>query len=202
MSDGLERDPVVAMWLEQPEEEHPVEVERFARSWAESLRDRTRSEILMSIGAAVLFLMLVGWRLMMDWGRLPKLGWVAAAAVVGWSLVSLYWFRHRIWHGSGRQRDFAAAGLEYYRAELEQRSVHLRNAWLWHGPLFLACAILVALLAGSGIAEWGRLRNVLPLVVVLAVWIGFGIRWRYREAAELQQELREIDGLAGPSQET
>src|SRR5262249_16189622 len=152
MCDGLERDPVVAMWLEQPEEEHPVEGERLARGWAESLGDRTRSEILMSMGAGGLLLLVMGGGLRVGWGGLAKLGWVAAAAVVGWSLVSLYWFRHRIWHGSGRQRDFAAAGLEYYRAELEQRSVHLRNAWLWHGPLFLACAILGALLAGSGIA--------------------------------------------------
>lgn len=192
MSEAPERDAVMAIWLEQPEEEHPVEIERFANSWAERLRDKTRSEILMSIAAAALFLLLMGWRFILDRGSLPKVGWATAASVVVWSLVSLYWFRRRIWT-SGNRQDVAAAGLEYYRTELEQRSAHLRNAWLWHGPLLLACAVPVALLSKGGIAEQERLRSALPLLVVLAVWIAFGIRRRRREAAELESEIRAID---------
>jgi hypothetical protein len=200
MPDAPERDPVVTIWLEQPEEEHPMEVERFAKSWADTLRDRTRSEILFSIGAAVLFIALMGWRWVMDGARPHKLAWFVAAAVAAWSLVSLFWFRRRIWRGNGGRRDIAAAGLEYYRTELEQRSRHLRNAWVWHGPLFLACAILAALCIGSGIGGRERLPQVLPLAAMLGAWTVFGIRRRYREAGELQQEIREIDGLAGLSQ--
>ena len=195
MSETPERDPVMAIWLEQPEEQHPVEIQRFANSWAERLHDRTRSEILMSIAAAALFLLLMAWRFIIDGGDLPKVGWAAGAAVVVWSLVSLYWFRRRIWRErSGR--DVAAAGLEYYRTELKQRSAHLKNAWLWHGPLLLACAIPVALFAGGGIIERKRLGTILPLVIVLAVWTAFGIQRRRREAAELHREILEIDGLA------
>jgi len=194
MSETPERDAVMAIWLEQPEEEHPVEIERFANSWAERLHDRTRSEILMSIAAAALFLLLMGWRFMLDRGSLPKSGWATAASVVVWSMVSLYWFRRRIWK-SGNRQDVAAAGLEYYRTELEQRLAHLRNAWLWHGPLLLACVVPAALLATGGIAEQERLRSALPLLVALALWIAFGIRRRRREAAELESEIREIDRL-------
>ena len=202
MSEAPERDAVMAIWLEQPEEEHPVGIERFANSWAERLRDRTRSEILMSIAAAALFLLLMAWRFVLDQGSLSKLGWAAGASVIVWSIVSLYWFRRRIWINARRQ-DVAAAGLEYYRTELQQRSAHLRNAWLWHGPLLLACAVPVALLVKGGIAERERLRSTLPLLVVLAVWIAFGIRRRRREAAELDSEIREIDRLeAHPSEES
>lgn len=202
MSETPECDPVMTIWLEQPEEEHPVEIQRFANSWAESLRDRTRSEILMSIAAAVLFLLLVAWRFVIDGGDLPKLGWAAGAAGVVWSLVSLYWFRRRIWRErSGR--DIAAAGLEYYRTELRQRSAHLKNAWLWHGPLLIACAIPVALFAGGGIVERKRLGTILPLVIVLAVWAAFGIRHRRLEAAQPESEIREIDRLENlPSEDS
>jgi hypothetical protein len=36
---------------------------------------------------------------------------------------------------------------------------------------------------------------VLPLVVLLAVWTGFGFRRRRRQAKELQRELDEIEPL-------
>jgi hypothetical protein len=193
MPETPERDPAVTIWLEQPGEEHPMDVERFANSWADRLRESTRAEILISIGAALFFVTLVAWRLTMDGGRAP-FPWFAAAAVAVWSVISLFWFRQRIWRGG---TDVATAGLEYYRTELERRSRHLRNAWVWHGPLLLACLIPIALLAGSGIAERERLRQVLPLVAVLAVWTAFGIWRRYREAGELQREIQEIDGLAG-----
>jgi hypothetical protein len=45
---------------------------------------------------------------------------------------------------------------------------------------------------GSTFSGYQPLRNVLPLVVLLAVWTGFGF-WRRRDQAkELQREIDEI----------
>jgi hypothetical protein len=108
-------------------------------------------------------------------------------------VISLYWFRHRIWRRNASPPDaVAAAGAEYYRKELERRRDHLRNPWLWHGPLFLACAVLVAILAAETCRGYQDLRNVLPLVVLLAVWTGYGVWRRRRQARELQQEIDEM----------
>jgi hypothetical protein len=180
-----------AIWRDQPEEELTVNLEEIVNRRAEELSSSTRSEILMSIGAALLFVGVVAWRLGPAHGGLQEVGF---AAVIAWAVISLYWFRRRIWRRNPARPDaIAATGLEYYRKELEQRRDHLRNAWIWHGPLFLACMILVAIWIGKTFPAFRRLRDVLPLVVLLAVWTGFGVTRRYRLARELQREIDEIE---------
>jgi hypothetical protein len=180
-----------AIWRDQPEEELTVNLEEIVNRRAEELSSSTRSEILMSIGAALLFVGVVAWRLGPAHGRLQEVG---LAAVIAWAVISLYWFRRRIWRRNPARPDaIAATGLEYYRKELEQRRDHLRNAWLWHGPLFLACMILIVVLTGKAFTGPERLRSVLPLVVLLAVWTAFGVTRRLRQARELQREIDEIE---------
>jgi hypothetical protein len=180
-----------AIWRDQPEEEPTVNLEEIVNRRTEELRSSTRSEILMSIGAALLFVGVVAWRLGPAHGGLQEVGF---AAVIAWAVISLYWFRRRIWRRNPARPDaIAATGLEYYRKELEQRRDHLRNAWIWHGPLLLACMVLVAIWMGKTFPAFRRLRDVLPLVVLLVVWTGFGLTRRYRLARELQREIDEIE---------
>jgi len=183
------RDPG-AIWRDQPEEEPAVNLEQIMRRRTEELYSSTRSEILMSIGAALLFVGVMAWRFAPALGPLQEVGF---AAVIVWVAVTLYRFRRRIWRRPARPDAVAATGLEYYRKELEQRRDHLRNAWLWHGPLFLACLVLIAILTGKTFPHFQRLRNVLPLVVLLAVWTGFGLARRRRQARELQREIDETE---------
>lgn len=181
-------------WRDQPEEKRPVELEQFANRRSGELYSSTRSEILSSIGAALFFVALIAWRFASVHDRLPRFGWVALIAVIGWTLISLYWFRDRIWRPSAPPRDaLAATGLEYYRNELERRFDHLRNEWLWHGPLFLACMLFVAIVIGKAFPGFDRLRNALPLFALLAVWTGLSITRRRRQANELRQELAQVN---------
>jgi hypothetical protein len=53
--------------------------------------------------------------------------------------------------------------------------------------------ILVAIMLGKTFPAFRRLRDVLPLVVLLAVWTGFGVTRRYRLARDLQREIDEIE---------
>ena len=181
-----------AIWRDQPEEELTVNLEQIVNRRTEELGSSTRSEILMSVGAALLFVGVMAWRFAPIHDRLLEAGFVA---VIAWVVISLYRFRRRIWRRNPSRPDaMAATGLEYYRQELEQRRDHLRNAWLWHGPLFLACMMLITIFTGRAFPTFRRLRDVLPLVVLLAVWTGFGLTRRYRQARELQREIDEIDG--------
>lgn len=177
-----------AIWKGQPEEVRAVNLEQILKQRTEALDASTRSEILMSLGAALLFVVVVYWRLAAYHDRLLQVG--CAAAVV-WVAISLYWFRRRIWRPA-RPDAIAAPGLEYYRRELEQRRDHLRRAWLWHGPLFLACVVLLTILTGSTFAGYQRLVNVLPLIVLLGLWTVFGFWRRRRQAMELQREIDEM----------
>jgi len=179
------------IWRDQPEEKAMVNLEQIVNRRTEELTSSTRSEILMSVGAALLFVAVMAWRFAPIHDPLLEGGF---AAVIAWVVISLYRFRRRIWRRDPSRPDaIAAPCLEYYRAQLEQRRDHLRDAWLWHGPLFLACMGLIAILMGKAFSGPERLRDVLPLIVLLAVWTGFGLIRRYRQARELQREIDEID---------
>ena len=191
MSDRTRAKDPGAIWRDQPEEETQVHLEQIVNRRTEELSSATRSEILMSLGAALLFAGVMAWRFAPAHDRLLEIGF---AAVIAWTAISLYWFRRRIWRrGPARPDAMAAPGLEYYRQQLEQRRDHLRNAWLWHGPLFLACGILIAILTGKESPVMVPLRSVLPLAVLLVAWTGFGLTRRRRRARELQREMDEID---------
>ncbi len=93
------------------------------------LHASTRSEILMSIGAALFFVAVIAWRFASDHQSFPVIG---VGVVVAWIVISLYWFRDRM--GPAPGDAMAATSRDYYRKEMERRRDHLRNAWLWHGP--------------------------------------------------------------------
>ena len=194
MSDQTGANELGAIWRDQPEERSKVDLEQILKRRTEELYSSTRSEILMSIGAALLFICVVAWRLGPADDRLEQVGF---AAILVWVVISLYWFRYRIRRRPSRPDAPAAAGLEYYRGELERRRDHLKNEWLWHGPLFLACVTLVAILTGRVFSGYQPMRNVLPLLALLAVWTGFGFWRRLRQAKELQREIDELAPLAG-----
>jgi hypothetical protein len=190
MSDQNRVNDPGAIWREQPEERRAVNLEQIVKRRTEELGSSTRSEILMSIGAALLFVGITAWRLTPYRDRLLQVGYAAAIA---WVAITVYRFRRRIWRRLAAPKDaMAATGVEYYRRELEQRRDHLRRAWLWHGPLLLACMVLTAILTGETFSGYQPLRNVLPLVALLAVWTGFGLMRRRRQAKELQREIDDI----------
>jgi hypothetical protein len=156
----------------------------------EQLYFATRSEIVMSIAAALLFAGVMAWRFAPELGGKVLLGIAAAGA---WVAISLYWFRARIWRREPPPADaLAVTGAEHYRRELECRRDHLKNEWIWHGPLFLACVTLVATLAGKTSLPFMGVRRILPLLVLLVVWTVFTIVRRRRAVAELQREIDEL----------
>jgi hypothetical protein len=182
---------LATVWKGQPDET-PFNLERLMNRRTRELDTATRAEILTGLGAALFFVAIMVWRepyLMKDPMSRPGL-----AAVVAWVLISLYWFRDRIWSEAPQRKDaLAVPGLKYYRTSIERRRDHLRNAWLWHGPLFLACAILTAMLIWKRIIAYRRLQTVLPLILLLAAWTVFGVVRRRRQANELQREIDEIE---------
>ena len=193
MSDRPENRDPGDIWRDQPAEQLPVDLQQIAHRRTEDLSSSTRWEILTSIGAAVVLIGVIAWRLRIFHEDLLEIG---IAAALAWMAISLYWFRRRIWRRDTSQREgLAATCLEYYRAELERRRAHLKNEWLWHGPLALALMMFVFVFLGRVNIAFQPLRNVLPLLVLLALWTGFGI-WRRRlQVKQLQREIDELGRL-------
>jgi hypothetical protein len=185
-----------AIWRNQPKEKLAVELEQVVTRRADAMHSSTRSEILASIGAAILLAGVVAWRFAPAYSRLLEIGF---AAVLVWVAITVAAFRNWIRQsGESASGSVAVPSLAYYRSELERRRDHLRNAWLWHGPLLLALLICAAIVTSAAFSSGARLRGVLPLVVVLVLWTASGLRRRLRQARQLQQEIREVDQLLAP----
>ncbi len=180
-----------AAWLNQPEEEIPVDIERIHRRRTWALFSTTRSEIISSIGAALFFAGMVAWRFAPERDRLVLFG---CAGVIVWAAVTVFRFRNSIRRHKPQPDALARTGLDHYRMELLRRRDHLRSAWIWHGPLLLACILSAATLTKRIVP--GRLRDTLPVFLLLAGYAVIGIKRRVRQAAELQQEIDEISGVS------
>ena len=116
---------------------------------------------------------------------------LGCAGVLLWAVATIFWFRKAI-HPPGADA-LARTGLEHYRAELLRRRDHLRSAWIWHGPLLLACFLAAAALSGR--TGPGKLWDALPLFLLLVAWVVVGINRRRRQLAELQREADEISAV-------
>lgn len=182
---------VKAAWLNQPEEQIPVEIEHLHHRRTLELFSTTRLEIVGSIAAALFFAGLVAWRFAPGRSHSVQFGF---AAVITWAAVTLFRFRHAIRRHTPPPDALANTGLEHYRAELLRRRDHLRNAWIWHGPLLLACILSVATLSNRIVSV--RLWNALPVLLLLIAWAVTGIKRRLRQAAALQHEIDEISNLS------
>lgn len=191
MPDESKIKEISACWREQPEEDRAMNLTQFAGRRAGELSRNTRSEILASIAAALLFAIVVAWRL--PPARDPVLQ-LALAAIVAWAAVSLWAMRKRIWPPEPRPDSLAASGLEHYRAQLAARRDHLRSVWIWHGPLLLAAIFFFVRFARYGFPPGDRMREVIPLVLVLIGWTAFSIWRRLRAARQIQHELEALEG--------
>jgi hypothetical protein len=187
---------VRAAWLSQPEEEIPVDIERIHRRRTWELFSTTRSEIISSIGAALFFASIVAWRFAPERDRVVQFG---CAGVIMWAALTVFRFRYSIRRHAPELDVLARTGLEHYRAVLLRRRDHLRSAWIWHGPLLLACILSAATLTKRIVP--GRLWDALPVFLLLAGWGVIGIKRRFRQAAELQQEIDEISGVSPMEEE-
>ena len=176
-------DEPAALWKTQPEEKTAVNLNHFIERRTQQLGAGTRWEVLMSIAAALFFVAVLAWRLGPARDPLLLTGYVA---VLAWALVSFYMFRHSL-----RPPDVSAPSVDFYRRQLERRRNHLRSAWLWHGPLLLACLLAALSLYRKSFGPAG-LRRSIPLLLILVAWTAFGFVRRRRQAAALQKEIDEL----------
>jgi len=188
MSDDLKPNDPRAVWRDQPREKLEMNLKQFVNRRTQELYHRTRLDIIASVAAALFFVVIMWWRFSSTSTPLQLVGYVV---VIAWVLVTLYWFRDRIWRRDAPPIDaLAATGLEYYRKELERRRNHLKNAWIWHGPLFLACMVFILTFIGL---KPQRLKNALPFLILLALWTAIDITRRRRQVRAIGQELAELE---------
>jgi hypothetical protein len=181
----------MAAWRNQPQEETPVNLQNLHQMRTWELFSATRAEIIGSVAAALFFALVMAWRFLGEADRLVQWG---CLGVILWAAVTAYRYRRAFRRSLPEPGTMANTGLEHYRAELLRRRNHLRNIWIWHGPLLLAALLSAATVTARLIRS--RLWDALPLFLALAIWAFIGIQRRLRQAAEVQEELNELTGAS------
>jgi hypothetical protein len=175
------------LWKNQPTEEYKMNI-RLMKRRADELYASTRMDILVSLGAAVFFVLMMTWR----FGPLVNPVQHAAVALIAtWVLSIAYKFRHDIRYAVPPD-SVAAAGVDYYRSQLVKRRDHLRNAWMWHYPFVFATVGFVASFAGEALASPRVLRNMTPFLTLLAAWLVLSVVLRRKRVQSIQTEIDEL----------
>ncbi len=116
-----------ALWRSQRTEDYQTNVHRIVSRRARELYSRTRAEVITSVASPVLFIAVVAWQFGFANNRVVRYGF---ALIVTWIAISLCAMRRRIWGPREPAPDAAAASMDYYRHELQERRDHLRSLWL------------------------------------------------------------------------
>ena len=178
------------IWRNQPMDAIAVNFERLVSRRAREFESATRLEILGSLGAA---LFAVAVMLSQFGAARGSIFQIILGVIVLWVVITVYRFREQIWPKPFAPGNIASTGIAHYRSVLERRQAHMKNAWVWHGPLILALLVLFGTLAQVVIPNTQRLGNMLPLTLLLLLWIALGVFMRHNKSAEIQRELDELE---------
>ena len=176
-----------AIWQSQPTEPSTMTVQQIQRKTQE-LRAKTRRALLGAMITPLLVAVVAGWIV----AQLPSSPLLRMAFVfaVAWSLAGPYF----VSRGMFPAMPSATPGLESYRREVERRRALLSRFLLWtFGPVVFALGtFIVPLLSG------GWLRNMIPFLALVIIWIVSVFVIRMRDQRELRREIDELDRLERP----
>jgi hypothetical protein len=179
-----------SLWRSQSGEEVEVDVREFVHRRGRQLYSATQTEVKISVAAALFFAAVIAWRFSLRQNLLLGIG---VALILGWVVAVVLRFRAQLRRSAKPSGStLAMPCVQYYRRQLEQRRDHLRNAWLWHGPLVLACVVAAGIVAGSSFYSYQRIRSISPLLIVLAIWTALMWTRRRRQASDIQREIDEV----------
>lgn len=193
MADEPRPDDPLHIWQNQPSETPKMplqQLEEIHRQKAISLRTKTRWAALGNLLVPIVFsgfvLFIVHY----------PLQFVTSSLAIVWTLIVNLPSVRRAWSRTQAGDAAMLSGLEFYRKALEHRLTQFRRPWLTSlGPIFLA---LVGLLAPAvvGVLHKPALAvNMVPFLLLMAVWAAFASRIVRQQVDQLKLELEELDAL-------
>ena len=120
---------------------------------------------------------------------------------INWSLTGQYFLNRGMWSPTLQEVAALSTGIESYRREVERRRSFLSNVVLWHfGPVVLAIAILIVLIASLGIGNRGTLLKeallkMSPFLTLIVIWIAAVFVIGKQQQRELQREIDELNEI-------
>ncbi len=193
MANELRPDDPLHIWQNQPSEipKMPLQqLEEIHRQKAIALRTKTRWGSLGNLLVPIVF---SGFVLFIVHGPFQL---VTSSLAIVWTLIVNLPSVRRIWSRTPAGDAALLSGLEFYRRQIECRLTQFRQPWLTLvGPIFLALAGLLAPAVAAVLRNPKLSVNMLPFLVLLAVWAIFAFRIVRYQVHQLKLELEELDAL-------
>jgi len=176
------------IWQNQPTEPSAMTLDKI-RQKVRELHSKTRRQLLGNLALPLILIAFYG--LMKQFPMLRPL----YAFAIAWSLAGLYFLNRGMWSPAMPEDAALSTGLEFYRREVERWRHLSGRSLLWSfGPFVLAIAAVIVPLISLGVRN-GMLRNMIPLLALLSIWIMSIVVLRMRQQRELQHEVEELNDI-------
>jgi hypothetical protein len=193
MADEPRPDDPLHIWQNQPSETPKMplqQLEEIHRQKATALRTKTRWAALGNLLATIVF---SGFVLIVV--RYP-FQFVTSSLAIVWTLIVNLPSVRRAWSRTPAGDAAMLSGLEFYRRQIEYRLTQFRRPWLtFLGPILLALTGLLAPAVVGVLHKPALAVNMVPFLVLLAVWAVFASRIVHQQVDQLKLELEELDAL-------
>jgi hypothetical protein len=162
------------------------------RQKTQQLHAKTRRALLRGITVPLVIVFLSGYAI--AWVDGPVVRAVFAFAIA-WSLAGQYFLNRGMWSAPSSVEPVSGTGLESYRREVERRRMLSRRFLGWFlAPVISALAAFTAPLLNLAIRK-GMLRNTIPFLALLAIWIVSVFVRRIIDQRELRREIDELNAM-------
>jgi hypothetical protein len=192
MQDDSSRSDPRKIWQNQPSELSTMTLEKI-RQRARELHAKTRRELLKNIATPLIVIALASLGIILGDNPLQR---TAFALALIWSLTGQYFLNRGMWSATLPGDAASTTGLESYRREIERRRDLFRRALQWSfGPVIFAIAALILPIVAMGIRNQGPLRNMVPFLALILIWLAAVPVIRMRGQRELQREIEELNEI-------
>jgi hypothetical protein len=190
----LDNSPVnpKTVWQSQRNEETRMTLE-LLRQRVRDLNARRRHQLFATVFAAAIVLSLSTW-------GITRTHFFALQAVFvlssTWALAGLYFIKRGLRNAELLNDSTLHTGLEFYKLQIEQNLAVFHRILPWtFGPMILAVAAIMFVLAGLAQAQNQPLSKVAPFLGLFLVWLIVFPAIRLRKRRELRRELDLLNSL-------
>jgi hypothetical protein len=176
------------LWQEQPMEGR-VSIEQI-RKKARKLEVESRRGVVAGCIISVLLVFAFGSFL---WRRPPMPVRIGFGILTVWALWAPFFFYRNMWPRGGTAGADQETCLAFYRRELERRREYERHIRLFLGICFTGLAFIVVPELVRATHNLSLLRNVAPVLVLLAIWAVLFVILKRRGRRRVRNELAALD---------
>jgi hypothetical protein len=185
-------DTMKNLWQNQTLEPAQISLQRFQRK-ARKLQNKTRREIYTLYSMTLVCASLLVFALTSVQGTAHRIG---LGILIVWALLLPFQAHRKLWTSNPAGDANLAATIEFYRGQLMRDRDYRKYVWRWGvAPLFAGVAVFLSPHVAGMVENPKLISNVLPFLLLLAVWTAAFFYLRRHRLRNLRRKLDALDEL-------